>query len=692
MNLRRQLLLVSLLLLSLPWAGCQFIREMEGALRQGQEQSLQATARAVAAVLGEQEQLLYPNPARRVSAPDEGTPLYAHPTNQPLIVDGYGDGWEEFDSIRFEGQSSSTAVSYRALTRDGNLYLLLQVDDPEVIYHNPGLSPEPNGDRLVLRTWQDNRRQDYVIATAAPGKVRARAAGRRHRGAEPGRIRGYWQDAAGGYTLELEIPLSYTGGRLGFYIVDVGGSFGGTTSTMGNIATLDTSAPPWLIYSPAALQNTLAPFDGQGARIQVVDKSNWLVADLPGIAASDETTPDTFWLLQVIYRSILSQDSLATPPVPPAMGKLQGEEIGSALNSLSANTRYRDPVYTTRTVLSAAAPIKHGDGVIGAVVVRRSGEEYLSLTDKAFSRLLGYSLLALGIGAVGLLGYASLLSFRIGKLSKAASTAIREDGQIVSSFVRSRAADEIGELSRHYADLLDRLREYNEYLRTLSRKLSHELRTPIAVIQTSLDNLEQATDRDSQSGVYLGRAREGLLRLNRILTAMSEANRLEESVRNNTREETDLVPLLQEVFEAYRGIYPQHTLVANILPPRALVCGVPELIVQALDKLMDNAASFCPKGGSIELGLARRGEEWEIRVTNEGPPLPAELADRLFDPMVSLRDTDSDAVHLGLGLHVVRLIVDYHQGRATADNLPGQEGVAVRIHLPALDGETPTAP
>jgi two-component system sensor histidine kinase ChvG len=64
-NLRRQLLLVSLLLLSLPWAGCQFIREMEGALRQGQMQSLQATAQAVAAVLEQQVELIYPYPARR---------------------------------------------------------------------------------------------------------------------------------------------------------------------------------------------------------------------------------------------------------------------------------------------------------------------------------------------------------------------------------------------------------------------------------------------------------------------------------------------------------------------------------------------------------------------------------------------------------------------------------------------------
>ena len=78
-NLRRQLVLVSLLLLTLPWAGCQFVREMEGALRQGQEQALQATARAVAAVAGERRQLIYPDPARIDAPPDLRPKLYASP-------------------------------------------------------------------------------------------------------------------------------------------------------------------------------------------------------------------------------------------------------------------------------------------------------------------------------------------------------------------------------------------------------------------------------------------------------------------------------------------------------------------------------------------------------------------------------------------------------------------------------------
>jgi two-component system, OmpR family, sensor histidine kinase ChvG len=715
-TLRRQLLLVSLLLLSLPWAGCQFIREMEGALRHGQEQSLQATAQAVAAVLAEPEQLLYPNPQRRTSAPDQRTSLYAHPFRQPLIIDGYGDGWEDIASVGFSSDSGTSplAVTYQGATRNGYLYLLLRVQDPEVIYHNPGLSPEPNGDRLLLRTWHNDRRQDYVIATAAPGSVQARPANPRQQGLRASRIRGFWQDAVGGYTLELEIPLDYTGARLGFYIVNVGRRAGGRAETLGNITPLDTAAPPWLIYSPQALQARLAPFSHQGSHLQVIDKNHWLIADVAANGSSQTRPADTFWLLRVIYRSILSRGTLQPPPTAPAVGRVQAEEINTALAGGVANHRYLDPDYSTRTILSAAAPIMHKDGasevVTGVVVARQSGEEYLSLTDQAFNRLLGYSLLALGAGAFGLLGYASLLSWRIGKLSRAARSAIGEDGRVIQSFPRSDAGDEIGELSRHYADLLDQLREYNDYLRTLSRKLSHELRTPIAVIQSSLDNLEQEQSEHKASPVYVARAREGLLRLNGILTAMSEANRLEESIRNNRAAQLNLVPLLREVFKAYRGVYPQHQLALELPADPARVMGVPELIVQALDKLMANAASFCPAGGNIKLRLATGAPgSWDISVSNEGPGLPDELQERLFDPMVSLRDApgsiahtasntalgsatserESAGVHLGLGLHIVRLIVDFHRGQAWAANLADNQGVCLTMRFPsapAADG------
>jgi nitrogen-specific signal transduction histidine kinase len=86
--------------------------------------------------------------------------------------------------------------------------------------------------------------------------------------------------------------------------------------------------------------------------------------------------------------------------------------------------------------------------------------------------------------------------------------------------------------------------------------------------------------------------------------------------------------------------------------------------------------------------LARAEDQWALGVGNEGPVLPAELQEHLFDPMVSLRQSESGGVHLGLGLHIVRLIVDFHRGRVRADNLPEGDGVCVTMSFPAINPGT----
>jgi signal transduction histidine kinase len=286
---------------------------------------------------------------------------------------------------------------------------------------------------------------------------------------------------------------------------------------------------------------------------------------------------------------------------------------------------------------------------------------------------------------------------RIRRLSRASSQVINADGSLNDNFPVSHSNDEIGELSRQYAQLLERLRDYTDYLRSLSRKLSHELRTPIAVIQSSLDNLEQQPEAGA---VYLQRAREGLSRLGNILTAMSEATRLEESVHSNQAEEFDLVVLCRDLFAAYRGVYSDHSLEFNCELDSWPMLGVPDLIAQMLDKLIDNAASFTPPGGCITMTLRPQGAGTlrpqgvggspllgvggslvELSVANEGPLLPQSMQQQLFDSMVSVRES-SDRVHLGLGLHIVRLIVDFHAGSVQAQNLEDGSGVIFRVSFP----------
>ena len=109
--------------------------------------------------------------------------------------------------------------------------------------------------------------------------------------------------------------------------------------------------------APPNFSTLLDSFLGQNDRIQVVDKDHWSIADVMTTDTPRAADSDTFWLLRLMYRSILSNDSLMTLPQDSQPGRLRGEEIDSALAGDAATERYSDPAYRTRTIQSAAAPI-----------------------------------------------------------------------------------------------------------------------------------------------------------------------------------------------------------------------------------------------------------------------------------------------------------------------------------------------
>ena len=318
------------------------------------------------------------------------------------------------------------------------------------------------------------------------------------------------------------------------------------------------------------------------------------------------------------------------------------------------------------------------------MVTEQSSAQLAALTDSAFSRLLLLSIGAIGLIAFGLLGYASLLSWRIRQLSLAASGIVSNDGKVLNTLPQTQADDEIGDLARNYRQLLTRIGDYTEYLQTLSRKLSHELRTPLAIIHSSLDNLNNQS-LDSNSHIYQQRAKEGATRLGSILSAMSEASRVEESIEHAELETVNISDVLNGVVLAYQDIYVDLTISFCKDPADSdsiIIQAAPDLLVQMLDKLVENAASFCPENGCIEIGLTIDSQQLIITVANDGPALPEKMQGQLFDNMVSVREKNNDASHLGLGLHIVNLIVKYHNGNIQAQNQATGNGVIFTINFP----------
>ena len=336
-------------------------------------------------------------------------------------------------------------------------------------------------------------------------------------------------------------------------------------------------------------------------------------------------------------------------------------------------------------IVSAAHPVWLGDQVRGAVIVEETGNRVLAERNRAFERLFNIVLAVLLIGSVALTLFASRLSTRIRRLRDDAEHAIDAQGRVRAHLSSSSAGDEIGDLSRSFASVLARLADYAGYQEKMAARLSHELRTPVAVVRSSLENLK-AQPLASESRVYIERAQSGLDRLTTILARMTEATRLEQALKDSPRERFDAAKVLASCVDGYRLAYPQAaTTLALPEAQEVPLQGAPELFAQMLDKLVANAVEFAD-GRAIDVRLSREDREATLAVSNEGPPLPAEIADRLFDSMVSLRAgraaSESREPHLGLGLYIVRLIAEFHGGSARAANRADGTGVEVTVTLP----------
>lgn len=726
MKLHRQLLLISLLLLSVPWAGCQYIRGIDASLRHTQQQSLIATTQAIATVLAREPTHIYPIQERleallnhsgegQVTTDSRHQTVYGALNNQdvsqtlffynittPVIIDGYGDEWDiDFQTLDNAGLISKPVaatstlpdtahprIRYRAATDGDVLYLFIRIVDRDIVYHNPTTPTQDNGDRLVLVNGDATQ---YVLTTSAPGSIHARYLGNHRNYHKQNSITAVWQENADGYSIELSMPLTLAKKRLGFYVVDE--STQGATSVFGTTASNTGSLPPWLVYQPRQLASAVGIFDLPGTRISVIDKQFWPLSVNGEIT---QTFASSHWLLRKIYRAVLSDSYQGLSRFTNHHYHTR-REINNALISIADSQWYASPLDSTESLLSVAVPIVVNNQVIAVVLAEQSSDRFAALTDEAFNQLLLTSLAALGVTGLGLLGYASWLSWRIRKLNLATQQVLDDKGQLSDSFPSSNAFDEIGDLTRSYAALLDRIRNYTVYLQTLSRKLSHELRTPLAIVQSSLDNLEHC-DLNSDAQTYQTRAKEGASRLGNILTAMSEATRVEQSIQQAEPEKINLAALLNSVGGAYRDLHSDHHIrLEGIKPhyckdPTHETWVVPDLIVQMLDKLIDNATDFCPKQGNITIEYQLHDEVFVIAVSNDGELLPQSMLHQLFDNMVSVRESHSEQTHLGLGLYIVQLIVDYHRGTVSARNRDDGNGVVFEITLPkkpAEAGDTP---
>lgn len=437
-------------------------------------------------------------------------------------------------------------------------------------------------------------------------------------------------------------------------------------------------------------------------------------AEITSILKGLERTTSRIWVVNRRYRLLALAGSLKRPVedvqadaslgqqllawlIPPPREDFDeaspddvfatGKEIANALQGLPGN-RQRVSPDGRAVIISAAYPIWSGDEVLGAVVVEESTNSILSVRNRALERLLFMTLAVFAAAAAVLMWFAFRVSGRIRRLRDEAEAAIDTRGRVTRLLSGSQAGDEIGDLSRSFSAVLSRLSQQQAYLETLAGRLSHELRTPVAVVRSSLENL-RASPTPEQAGVYITRAEEGLARLSTMLNRMTEATRLEQSLQGAERERYDLCAVVSGCVTGYRGVYRDAVFELDLPGHPAVVEGSPELLAQMLDKLAGNAVDFSFPGRPIRVAVGVNAGQVRLSVANSGPLLPEGADDRLLDAMVSLRprapSSQDGEAHLGLGLYVARLIAEYHGGHMSVGNLHDGSGVEAVVMLPLTD-------
>jgi two-component system, OmpR family, sensor histidine kinase ChvG len=701
-GLRTQVVLLALILLAVPWVGYRYILEMERFLRDGQERALGATARAVAAALHDRPALFATSGAAPLGSSDSG--LYVRALPGPIALDGLDADWPPTDSSDTAVYAGATlSLSPRLGKRDRHLYVFARVSDERLIYRANGKARPDSADRIEIAV-VDPRGNflRYVIAPLAPGPAQAlRVTGDGASWDNPivePRIEAFLRETRQGYAMELRLPLLMIGPRLGLIAASVDDAQRRETTSMAGPTGIDNPGVLAPILIPESeIDLALQELGRTTTRIWVVDREHRVLAQTGTLKPSPDAVPEqrdsSMWRrlwrsleqasLRRVFSQVLNRPSNDFDEGTQDPSALIGTQVDEALAG-TTTTRWRTTADQRAVVLSAAHPIRTGNDVIGAVVVEETTNAILSVRTRALETLFTTALVVLTLGTLTLFVFATRLSTRIRRLRDQAEEAVDAQGRMRGGITASAAPDEIGDLSRSLSTMVQRLGEYNDYLETMGGRLAHEIRTPITVVRSSLDNLSMQPLPDDAKR-YMDRAQEGLARLSRIVASMTEATRMEQILLHAEHEAFDLAAVVAGCVNGYRLAYPRSVFELVAPPDPVTVSGAPELIAQMLDKLIANAVDFARSGTPIVISLEADKARATLKVRNEGPDLPDNMRGQLFESMVSIRPGAAGTEpHLGMGLYIVRLIAQFHRGIVRAENRPDGAGAVFVIEFPLL--------
>jgi len=389
-----------------------------------------------------------------------------------------------------------------------------------------------------------------------------------------------------------------------------------------------------------------------------------------------------------LYRLVGRLSQPFAPPEPPRDtervyspgGPLLGPEVRAALAGRYGATAR--PTAGQRSVtLYSAIPVRSEDQVVGAVLVSQS--TYRILLALYDVRLAVFRVVLASVAAAAVLSLlvSATIARPLRQLRDQAHAVVDRRGRLRGRFRGSRRRDEIGDLARALEELTGRLERHLRFIESFASDVSHELKNPLASIRTATEMLGEVEDPADRRR-FLEIAWREVARMEHLLSSVREISRIDARLEAEPAVPVDLRELLPEVLESFRLRTGAKIALRSPSGPVHAVAA-PERLEQVFENLLDNAVGFSPPGGEVTVELAAEPDAAVVSVADQGPGIPEEHRERIFDRFFTWRPNEPHARdgHTGLGLAIVKAIAEGYGGSVSVRNGP-QGGARFEVRLP----------
>ncbi len=344
-----------------------------------------------------------------------------------------------------------------------------------------------------------------------------------------------------------------------------------------------------------------------------------------------------------------------------------------------------------RRVLSVAVPLQQKPfrTIYGVLLVTTEARAIDDIVRQERASLLEVVLLAFGVMLISSLYLASTIGEPVRKLAAAADRVrfgrfTSEGGGRGEIPNFPERTDEIGDLADSLRSMTFGLYDRIDAIESFAADVAHELKNPLTSLASAIEMMRRAPDEQGRERL-LAIARGDIKRIDRLITDISDASRLDAELSREANEPVELSRLLATIIEIYRmtddpGGHPGGVRfeLKDSLAPGAMVRGQGERLGQVFRNLIDNAVSFSPPGGTVTITAARQEMVARVTVEDEGPGIPPDNLESVFERFYTERPVETFGRNSGLGLSIARQIAQNAGGRIWAETASAPEGAANR--------------